>query len=234
MVTPSVPVFSFDTIAPRSWVAATLLNVAISSVAVLQPRLRKEPAVLLTLICYPWGLCLVYGLIGPPIGQDWEIASAVFFNQLGVVLGVLTAAELAWRAVGPGVARAVMRGMAASVIAWVIVQNLELQMGWPRWAQNFYWLGARLGRTFTWSSGRRRTCHTEPRCSPPNQDHRLLRIYMLDQLGIVSREMPLRPPQFILMRGDLANVAKPWVASGPYPIVACTTSRPKVSGTCRG
>jgi hypothetical protein len=73
------------------WRPALSLGLVILSVLpLLDPRVRRRPAILYALVVYPWVLVLAYGLIGAPTDHRWEYFAAAFFFRLAALVGLFS------------------------------------------------------------------------------------------------------------------------------------------------
>ena len=120
----------------------------LSLCSLLLSPMRRKPAVMYALICYPWILILAYARIGAPPEHTWEIYSATFFFHFAVLVGIwslvwalrqpMLSHQFPWR-----LARTSLIGAVLLLVIMVVWQNGHACFKTLRKQQNTYWLGGR-------------------------------------------------------------------------------------------
>ena len=195
--------FKLDEFSP-SLVVAALINVGVTAITLFQRRLRVEKTIVAAFLLYPWVLCLSYAIIGPPGGQDWEVHSAVFFNQMALALGLLTAAE---RLADLARQRTVVWVLHLSLLvgtALLSLKNLDIHRGTPAWSVTAYWAGARH-RSYLevakWINANL-PAGTVMSMDEPGTVGFYTQLYVIDLYHIVIRKEPKEAPPYRLEFGD--------------------------------
>lgn len=196
-------------------VVASLLNVAVTLAAVLVVREQRGRALLYAVIGFPWVLIGAYGVISPPAGHYWEVHSALFFNQLGLALGVVALAQQAVIRLGrrrAALAKVCALGLAASGLVLAAV-GLKEQLGGPAREQQERYMGARHRAYVGVSEWLERNAPkgSTVALQEPGTIAVLTDLHIVDLGGIVTRAG--KQPDYVLVPGrvlTLGSWQSPW------------------------
>ena len=204
-----------------SLLGASLLNAAMTGLVLLDPMLRRARPLLFAILVYPWLLIFLYAKIGPPRGHNWEIQSAVFFNQLALALGVATGLRIALARVRQRLPAVEIPALAlfGVAVALLYTVNLRQRLDRPVYDQQARWNGARH-RTYLhiakWADA-----NLPAGTSLAYYEVGTIAYYsqlgFIDMAHIVTRGQPAGPPDLLLREGDVAETTMDWgTTSLPY------------------